>query len=516
MITSSTPTSPVLCAPSNSDRQLPEPSARFYTEAGREIIPLCGYEFGTPDFYSALEAVNKRLNLQLDDLDRRTLGLLLTCLSQAQRFGGELHISPIMGENSAAHSLHSMVLGTELFRRAGLLSQQSQDAAVTGMRGKIALGLLVHDMGEILGELSSVASRAANEAVRERPDIEREIFCMALTEAFRATAAASPDIAGFYSFIRDKRQEAGIGQGKSNAEIVDSLEVLIRQYKRDYSHLPLSPEVQQRVDRYLALYDVAELKEHASDRSDRFVGNAVKVIEHLQGLRHMTRFAERTSLDVRPNILFPDSAPSSPQGHWVKPSTKEAIPLRYATNLRMNKNLWYIEKDLVHLSNTAEEPHELALAATLREATYISQAEWLNLIRPIFDRRVQGENEFFLELRNEHDADISEERSAYILSIIQKYLAYQLREDTREYEANRRALGPAPATALEPLESRERMVALYLHAARTGYIPTEETPLLLLKDLPEELHGFDRDSTQSLHTPGVESPFNELRLPAVG
>jgi hypothetical protein len=516
MITSSTPTSSVLCAPSNSDRQLPELSSRFYTEAGREIIPLCGYEFGTPDFYSALESVNKRLNLQLDDLDRRTLGVLLTCLSQAQRFGGEMHISPIMGENSAAHSLHSMVLGTELFRRAGLVSLQSQDAAVTEMRGKIALGLLVHDMGEILGELSSVASRAANEAVRERPDIEREIFRIALTEAFRATAATTPDIGGFYSFIRDKRQEAGIGPGKSNEEILASLEVLISQYNREYAHLPLSPEVQQRVDRYLALYDVAELKPHAAHRSDRFVGNAVKVIEHLQGLRHMTRFAARTPLDVRRNILFPDSAPSSPQGHWVKPNTKEAIPLRYATNHRMNKNLWYIEKDLAHLSNTAEAPHELTLAATLREATYISQAEWLGLMRPIFDRRVQGEDEFFLELRKEYDAETSEERSAYILSTIQKYLAHLLRVDTREYEANRRASGPAPETALEPIESRERMVALYLHAARTGYIPTVETPLVLLNDLPDQLHGFESASTQSLHTPSVASTFAELRLPAAG
>jgi hypothetical protein len=73
-----------------------------------------------------------------------------------------------------------------------------------------------------------------------------------------------------------------------------------------------------------------------------------------------------------------------------------------------------------------------------------------------------------------------------------------------------------PETALEPIESRERMVALYLHAARTGYIPTVETPLVLLNDLPDQLHGFESASTQSLHTPSVASTFAELRLPAAG
>lgn len=312
------------------------------------------------------------------------------------------------------------------------------------------------------------------------------------------------------------RHDAGIGQGRPIPEVIESLVSIIRRYDEQRSSTALPPEVQQRVDKYLALYDVAELKEHAAERSARFVGNAVKVVEHLQGLRHLVRFAERTPLDVRRNILFPDSAPSSPLGHWVKPSMQEMIPLRHATNHRMNKNLWYMEKDLVHLSNTAEAPHERALAATLREATYISQAEWLGLMRPVFNRRVQEEHTFFGQQRDKYLKESCPVGRKVRLEMIRDFSEFLVQEDVKEYEANREASGPAPETALEPLESRERMVALYLHAARTGYIPTEETPLLLLKNLPEQLYGFEHASTQTLHTPSVVSSFDGLRLPAVG
>jgi len=451
----------------------------------------------------------------MDELEKRTFALMLTGLSQARRFGGDLNISPIMGENSAAHSLHSMVLATEMFRRAGLLSPQVQDDAVTEMRVRASLGLLTHDMGEILGELSSVAQRAATKGLEEQPDIEREIFRIALTEAFRATSASAPNLAAFYSFLRDMRHEAGIGQRGVVSHSSAALLATIRRYDEQQSTAPLPPEVQARIARYLELYDTAELKEHAADPGARFIGNAVKVIEHLQGLRHMVRFASTSPSDERLKLLFPDSTPSSPQGHWVKASAHEMVPLRYVSSYRISRNLWYMEKDLVHLSESAVTPNEQKLAATLREATYLSQAEYLCLVRPVFDRRVRSEDEFYLRLQADYFGEESAERRAHTLSIIQKFLEHRLQEDIRECRDVRAGSGHAPSGALESLETRRRLVGLYVHAARTGYVPTKETPLALLDVLPEALHGFDVQSIKSLRTASVGDPLERLSMPAV-
>lgn len=483
--------------------RLPEPSKEFYSTLSRELVPCCGYEYGTPDFHSGLDLMNRRANLQLDAIDSRAFCLMLTGLSQARRFGGDPHIAPILGENSAAHSLHSIVLATEIFRQAGLLSPERQDPSTLKIRALVNLGLLTHDMGEILGELSSVAQRAADPNLQEEPDIERGIFRVALTEAFRAVSSEHYETASFYAFLRDMRDDAGIGRSRDASETKAALLETVRRYSERQQAHPIPFEMQGRVERYLAVYDTAELKENATSREDLFIGNAVKVIEHLQGTRHLLRHVCIDPDDRRPQLLFPDSAPNSPQGHWVKPLVQEMVPLRLVSNYRLSRNLAYMEKELPKLFETARSDAERALATRLRDATYLTMAEFLSVARPVFDRAIQEENSFLRDLLKEFAGDDLPERRSHTLSIIRKFLAHQLKEDLASSESQDRS--SSSGGELPRFVARQDLVTRYREAVRVGYEPTTETPLGALCALPE---GFNT------HRDRISGSLNDLSMPA--
>jgi hypothetical protein len=471
--------------------RITEPQPDFYPRTAKTLVPCSGYEHGTPDFHSALELLNHELNLHIDPLDRLTFSLMLTGLSGAKRFGGDLHISPIMGENSAAHTLHSIVLATELLRRSGLLAAERQDSGVIQLRVSLSLGLLTHDMGEILGELSSLAQRAAKTSLTERPDLERMIFKIALTEAFRATSAHPARPASFYAFLRDMRHAAGIGCGDAVSETDDRLLGTIRHYESIQAQAPLSFEIQGRIERYLRFYDLAEMKGTVTSAEQLFIGNAVKVIEHLQGLRHLLRFVTVAPIDKRPNLLFPGSLPSAPRGHWVETSMHEMLPLRYASNYRIYRSLLYMESELSHLFKAATASHEKSFAETLRDALYTTQAEWMSVSRPLFDRTVRSESTELIELIRRHYDESSVAGRAEAWAAIRKHLTSNLVCDFEKFRALRSSEDSRSRSHLLPVESRKRLVSLYLEAVRTKYVPEDETPLVLLQTLPETLRAFD-------------------------
>ena len=134
-------------------------SPAFYHRTSRAVVAVSGHEVGTSDFHSAVDMLNTRLKLGLCDIDCRAFSFMLTCLSKSCRFGGEFHIDPTHGENSAAHSCHAVVLAQEIFRRAGLLAPDRLTPEVDALRRSIAIGCLIHDMGEILGELDRKSTR---------------------------------------------------------------------------------------------------------------------------------------------------------------------------------------------------------------------------------------------------------------------------------------------------------------------------------------------------------------------
>lgn len=466
--------------------------ADFYQRTSRAVVNCCGYEVGTPDYHSVVDMLNTRLDLNLATVDRFAFSLMLTGLSNSRRFAGEIHIDPVQGENSAAHSCHAVVLANEIFRRSGLLSPERASAETDELRRSISIGCLVHDMGEILGELSSLAQRNTNHAIEELPNIEREIFRITLTEAYRAASSEPCDSATFYAFVRNFRHRAGLSTDGIAGTSPQNVSEVLQEFSRQQETYPIAAPIQAAIHTVLALYDMAELKTSVSDSHALFIGNAVKVVEHLQGLRHFMRFAKCAPDRERPQLFSPETHVDQSNELPRPVPSQGVIPIHYVSSRRYLNNVKYIEKELPYLFSYSSSAEDQALAGSLRDAAYQTQIEWFNISRNYIDRTPTVELPHLVKLQSKlFKADAHVERMN-ILNDLEELLKLQLDKDREQF---RRAYAtatedPTYISELLPCESRLRITLLYAEALRRGFEPTTETPLMLLAEVPAELRGF--------------------------
>lgn len=488
----------------------------FYRKTSRAVVDCCGHEVGTPDYHSVLDMLNSRLFLGLDVLDRTAFSLMLTGLSNSRRFAGEIHLDPVQGENSAAHSCHAVVLGNEIVRRAGLLEPERASAEVDELRRSISIGCLIHDMGEILGELSSLAQRNANHALEELPDIEREIFRITLSEAYRAASVEPSDPATFYAFVRELRDRAGLSKDGIAGTSREALAGVLKEFSQRQEASPLDGRCRAAVQAALTLYDMAELKGSVTGARPLFIGNAVKVVEHLQGLRHFMRFARVDPNRARLHLFSPETHVRSEEGMPAAASARESIPLQYVSSQRFLNNIKYIEKELPRLFQYSSSPEEKSLASALRDAAYQTQIEWFSISRNFVDRTPTSELPHLVKLQTQlAKADSGSDRSA-ILRNLEGLLDLQLKKDREFFRKghSRAKEDPGSISQLLGVESRGRIVALYQEALRKGFEPTSETPLLLLEEVPVELRGFLSDSTEPRAALPPRPSLDDLSPPA--
>ncbi len=491
----------------------PAVTADFYPVTTRQIVVCCGHEHGNPDFHSALDTLNTLLQLGLNDVDRHAFSYMLVELSNSRRFGGDVHIDPVQAENSAAHSCHAMVLANEIFRRAGLLGESFGEGRAEDLRIAITLGCLVHDMGEILGELSSLAQRAVHDHVSEMPDVEREIFRICLTEAYRSASSVPQSPAAFYEFVQAFREEAQIGPRGIAAADISNLARVISEHGERQRLSPLPAHIAPAVEVALQLYDLAELKAGHEGQRSRFIGNSVKVIEHLQGLRHFMRFTRRELKDSRLHLFAPKARPED--GPETEPAPG-AIPFRYMSNYRLIQNAKYMERELPAIFAFASSDDERALAAATRDAVYLSQAEWFNIGRSFINRHASQQHGPSKILQEQFaSADLPEERRKMLRAQIGATLRDQLVKDNEAHrrQENRVTEDPAHVIQLLPTETRSRLVQLYEEAVRIGFVPSSETPLMLLEEVPEPLRGFHSRSSPAASV--ASSPLEDLSMPQV-
>lgn len=480
---------------------------QFYQQATNELVACCGHEAGTPDYHSAIDLLNAKLMLRLDDVDRKALAMMMTGLSNAKRFGGEIHISPTKGENSAAHSCHAAILATEIFRRAQLLTPENHTAQASEMRLAVTLGCLVHDMGEICGELSSLAQRATNKSLEELPHIEREIFRISLSEAYRAAGNYPSSSSQFYTFLRDMRASLGIHTNGIAGTPPDEVTQKLERYAKLERENPLPSELSARVNSLLHVYDMAEMRAKDPSQSLLFLGNAVKVIEHLQGLRHFMRFARVETRDVRKHLFSPETSREDLAQERSARSGSDTVPMRYMSSYRLIKNVNYIEKELPLLFKHAGSRPEQALAHALRDAAYQSQIEWFSIGRPVIDRTPTSEDEKLIHLTKRYEQADSPEKQQEKRGELSRFLALQLHKDSQVFQrrhSHEAVDSPSPA-ALRTLESRMRIISLYEEALRVSYEPSSQVPLMLLPEIPVPLQRFAARAS-SPKPPSVQEP----------
>ena len=468
--------------------RLPALPQDFYPATVGELLPLGGYEYQTPDFHSAIRLIDSRLNLRFDPLQLEVLGLMLTGLSQANRFRNDIHIAQRYGENSSVHSCHSAILMTEMFRRAGLLQEDTQTAQVHTMRVTTTIGCLVHDMGEILGEFNSVAQRTSSAELVEDPNTERNIFETALRLAYKAVLDRQPY--NFYLALKHMREDAGIGRMNG------SIAMPIPQVLTRYPTAEFDPQTEDSIQLFLQAYDLAELK-NADQRSTQelFMGYAVKAIEHMQGTRHFTRFSTKDRDYKRLNLFSPFSVESGEArnpnwGGGVR--SDETLPLSLSESRRMLKNVEYVEGEIGDLFHFEASPQELALAQVIRDSTYLSVIEWFNASGAVVDRRNRVMNPLISGLIQEYfDQGTTPEARREKLHLLEKLLVAESKElitKVRRSRADKREkYNPNEWSELEDVETKGRMMSLYQRAIECDYRPARGEILLTLDRIPEKI-----------------------------
>lgn len=467
--------------------RLPALADNFYPAVVGELLPLGGYEYQTPDFHSAIRLIDSRLNLRFDPLQLEVLGLMLTGLSQANRFRNDIHIAQRYGENSSVHSCHSSVLMTEMFRRAALLESFAQTAIVHTMRVTATIGVLVHDMGEILGEFNSVAQRTSNANLAEDPNTERNIFECALRLAYKSVLDRQPY--NFYQALKHMREDAGIG--KPGASEVTPIPELLKNYQ-----VPaFDPQIEDSIQLFLQAYDLAELKNpELRSSNEMFIGYAVKAVEHMQGTRHFTRFSTKDPSYRRINLFSPHSVESSEArnprwGGGVR--SEETLPLSLSESRRIIKNIEYVEGEVGELFHYARTNEELALACAIRNSVYQTIIEWFNASGGLIDRRNQAMNPLIRDVMKEYfDPETSGEAKREKLNLLKKLLeneSQQLLIKLREMRAQSPGHNPLSWTQLEDIETKGRIMSLYQRAIDANYKAAPGEILLKLDRIPDAI-----------------------------
>lgn len=115
-------------------------------------------------------------------------------------------------------------------------------------------------------------------------------------------------------------------------------------------------------------------------------------------------------------------------------------------------------------------------------------AEWLSVTRPVIDRTVRSEKPYVTELQSRMAATGDPLKKAGLLENLELFARIDLREQI-ELVRDLRGDGYRPEE-LQRLETRRRLVGLYLKAIEVDFVPTSDTPLIYLETLPNELQGF--------------------------
>jgi hypothetical protein len=473
----------------NNHYYLPNYGADFYPDTIGHILPCCGYEYGTYDFGAALEVLNDKLNLRLDRIDLDVFRLLLTGLSQSNRFGGSLNIPVLFGENSAVHSCHSLVLKNEFIRRATLSLSNYNPSEVASFAIETSIALLVHDMGEMWKEISSLSQRNADSSLQEVPEVERRIFKLCLSEAYRVVCSYNSNKGLFYEKLSEMRKRSGLGLMDPNRSSVDLKRIIeaVDYFEKEQKGYEFSSDILNRIDFYLSHYDLAEGL-NKSDKVGIFRGVVAKVIEHMQGTRHFIRFAHRDEGSRgRIKLLFPNSLRSRAEEFGSQ--YQQTIPMNICTSYNVIGSAKYNEGGLEVLAQCSESGLEQNIAKQLIQSVYLTTVELVWGMCKAVNRKATSQGDLLNSfIKERKDCVMGSERYLQITDTIKRIQEYEINENLKSYSKYSQAI--KDSDRLNDIETRERICALYLKAAISGYQPKDSVPLILKDELPAELEGF--------------------------
>lgn len=290
----------------------------IYHEVTKHVSALVGHECLPADrrarevnYRQALSFVNSFSDLGLDAKDIDLFGLYFTALSDSRRFGGDKVLEKEAGENPSTHSLQAVCLKQRIFDEAANAQVQSR-SRLSGLQRlqhlehsqMTGLAVLMHDMGEVLGEFTTAVQRFNDKNLKEDPEAERTIFRYVLRMALEAQETG--DREKFFARIDDLKKKTRITKEDGSAGGIPKSSEFLNQYLQP--PITLSAENEQRFAQLTAVWDMAEGFHHPlHDTWEKqginvgFVNQMTKSIDHVQGTRHMVRWARKGSIAQIPD-----------------------------------------------------------------------------------------------------------------------------------------------------------------------------------------------------------------------
>jgi hypothetical protein len=481
---------------------LPPLNPYFYASEVKTMLPLIGsFEHNNPQVHLALNRLNNTCRLGLCDLEINALSKMLSVLAVNPRFGADFSIEAAFGENPTAHSFHSVLLVQEAFRRADLLG----DADMLPVRLGMSNGLLMHDLPEILKELSSLVQRAIHN-VDEVPAIEAQILLPFLKLALYTSE--NENFAGeFFRLTYNEREKLNVG-----VETLSNLGGLLEQLKKfeteELSKMYLNPGGSRAFERLSKFYFIIELSSKVEpeilkklnlsqdfSEIERFIGCAGSILEHIQGTRHLLRFGTKTENFERLQVFETPSLPSREESliKKVMDGGLTTLPLSISPSYRIRRNIDYQENGIGEMfdcvKNIPNNSKFLKLAKHIRNMAYETIIELTSCYPVVFDLRAKKIPDFVTErMKKVRSGELSLAERKHTLGEVIEFLKSETRKNVGRFKDQMRNTSCEDRQSkMFPLESEERVTSLYQAAMDRDYIPRAGEFLLFRDTVPDAL-----------------------------
>ncbi len=266
--------------------------------------------------YSLNEGLDIGLPVGGKDRTLLMLSLIDHALGQVPRFVGVAHMPPMRTDSTAAHCKQVMNIVQTVFENSEVFFGKVPRPGVNQLRRDALLGAWIHDMGEVIFELTTaddmhaLAPDMRQTIQHQKNALEEKIFVFACQLAIRAIE--QNDYPMFINTIRAIRAKAiSASQHSPNpekiliriSEIQSAIEEVSAQYSLDQH---MAPETEQ----LLRIYRRTEEK-------GEFLHPFVKTLEAVEGQRYLQRNNAEAPTSELSRLLHPVGGyPYHPQYEW--------------------------------------------------------------------------------------------------------------------------------------------------------------------------------------------------------
>lgn len=254
------------------------------------------------------QSLNKGFDLNLNDRELRILSMMDEMLAEVPRFVGVHYVAPQKTDSTAAHTKQVMNIVQHIWQSSGVTGMQQ-------LRRDALLGAWLHDMGEVVLELSTASLMFAmpknlqDEFKAHKDDVEREVVGFSIALAEKALEGNDPKL--FARVIHNLRDDLlALPQGDDLP--LRRMRLLTQRITELRQEHQLPATASETAKKLLGVYDRIEFP-----LNNDFLHPFVKTLEAVEGQRYLQRNGADAAHMALYRRLSPDSMASDLGMHLI-------------------------------------------------------------------------------------------------------------------------------------------------------------------------------------------------------